>query len=282
MPTYRGGRHEHGQNFLTDHTTIDRLVRLLLDSPDPIIEIGPGRGQLTQELLKLGRSLTAVEIDGDLAVRLASTSPFRDQEHVRIVNADFLDWPLPSHPYVVIGNVPFHLTTAILRKLLHDETWTQVVLLVQWEVARRRAGVGGSSMMTAQWWPWIDFGVHGRVSRTAFRPAPSVDGGLLTMTRRPLPLLSMDAKSAYRQFVHDVFTGKGRGIAEILTNIVSSLDRKGVQKLLRDEGISPSTLPKDLLAEHWARLFVGTSPRTRVKTGKNSRPIRTTQRRRGR
>ncbi|HLR97922.1 MAG TPA: 23S ribosomal RNA methyltransferase Erm [Jiangellaceae bacterium] len=282
MSTYRGGRHEHGQNFLTDHTTIDRLARLVTDSPDPIIEIGPGRGRLTQELLKHGRSLTAVEIDGHLADRLASTSAFRDQEHVRIVNADFLDWPLPSHPHVVVGNVPFHLTTAILRKLLHDENWTQVVLLVQWEVARRRAGVGGSSMMTVQWWPWIDFGMHGRVPRTAFQPAPSVDGGLLTMTRRPQPLLSLDAKKAYRQFVHDVFTGRGRGIAEILTNVVGSLGRNGVQQLLRDEGVSPSSLPKDLLAEHWARLFVGTSPRTSVKTGKNSRPTHSTRGRRGR
>src|SRR5699024_1983610 len=137
MPTYRGGRHEHGQNFLTDHTTIDRLSRLVGDSTGPIVEIGPGQGRLTRELQKLGRSLTAVEIDSRLADRLASASQFREQKHVTVVNADFLHWPLPTTPYVVVGNVPFHLTTAILRRLLHDGAWTQVVLLVQWEVARR-------------------------------------------------------------------------------------------------------------------------------------------------
>src|SRR5699024_2528239 len=113
---------------------------------------------------------------------------------------------------------------------------TPVVLLVQWEVARRRAGIGGSSMMTAQWWPWIDFSLHGRVPRSAFKPAPSVDGGLLEMTRRPDPLLSPDARESYRQFVHDVFTSRGRGIGEILANVSSSLGKRGALQLLKSEG----------------------------------------------
>lgn len=255
MPTYRGGRHEHGQNFLTDHTTIDQLSRLVAKSTGPIVEIGPGQGQLTKELLKLDRPLTAVEIDSRLADRLASNSQSRDRKQVSIVNADFLHWRSPTTPHVVVGNVPFHLTTAILRKLLHDGTWTQAVLLVQWEVARRRAGIGGSSMMTAQWWPWIDFSLQGRVPRSAFKPVPNVDGGILVMTRRSHPLIAPDARKPYRQFVHDVFTGKGKGIGEILANVSSALGRRGAHQLLRREGILPSSLPKDLSAEQWARLF---------------------------
>lgn len=280
MPTYRGGRHEHGQNFLTDHTTIDRLSRLVADSTGPIVEIGPGQGRLTRELQKLGRPLTAVEIDNRLAGRLASTRQFRGWKHISIVNADFLHWPLPTTPYVVVGNVPFHLTTAILRRLLHDGAWTQGVLLVQWEVARRRAGIGGSSMMTGQWWPWIDFSLHGRVPRSAFKPAPSVDGGLLVMTRRPRPLLSWDARESYRQFVHDVFTGRGRGIGEILANVSSSLGRRGAHQLLRNEGIPSSSLPKDLSAEQWARLFTSTSPTNSAQTGKRARTTHSARRRR--
>src|SRR5699024_12250140 len=128
-------------------------------------------------------------------------------------------WPLPTTPYVVVGNVPFHLTTAILRRLLHDGAWTQVVLLVQWEVARRRAGIGGSSMMTAQWWPRIDFSLHGRVPRSAVKPAPSVGGGLLVMTRRADPLLSPHARESYRQLVHDVITSSGRRVAGLLADV---------------------------------------------------------------
>ncbi|HLS13723.1 MAG TPA: 23S ribosomal RNA methyltransferase Erm [Beutenbergiaceae bacterium] len=281
MPTYRGGRHEHGQNFLTDHTTIARLSRLVADSPDPIVEIGPGQGRLTRELQQLGRPLTAVELDSRLANRLASASQFRDRKHLSIVNADFMHWPLPRTSYVVVGNVPFHLTTAILRKLLHDGAWTQVVLLVQWEVARRRAGIGGSSMMTAQWWPWIDFSLHGRVPRSAFKPAPSVDGGILMMTRRPKPLLDLDMRRSYRQFVHEVFTGRGRGIGEILANVSGALGRRGAHQLVSREGILPSALPKDLSANQWARLFISTSPTTGARAAKNARPT-DSRRRKGR
>src|SRR5699024_3697867 len=105
MPSYPRGRPEHGQHSLTAPPTIVRLSRLLGASTAPSVEIGPGQGRLTRELQKLGRSLTAVEIDSRLADRLASASQFREQKHVTVVNADFLHWPLPTTPYVVVGNV---------------------------------------------------------------------------------------------------------------------------------------------------------------------------------
>src|SRR5699024_2902508 len=120
MPTYRGGRHEHGQNFLTDHTTIDRPSRLVGDSTGPIVDSGPGWGRLPRRLLMLGRSRAAAAIDRRLADHLPSASQLREQILVTVVTAVFLHWPPPSTPYVVVGTVPFHLTTAILRRLLHD------------------------------------------------------------------------------------------------------------------------------------------------------------------
>ena len=71
MPTYRGGRHEHGQNFLTDPSTIATITRLVAATEGPIIEIGPGDGALTTPLAQLGRPVTAVEIDPRLARRFA-------------------------------------------------------------------------------------------------------------------------------------------------------------------------------------------------------------------
>ncbi|MBS4104936.1 rRNA adenine N(6)-methyltransferase family protein, partial [Tsukamurella paurometabola] len=104
-----------------------------------------------------------------------------------IVHGDFLHHRLPAEPHAVVGNLPFHLTTAVLRKLLHAPHWTDAVLIVQWEVARRRAGIGGATMMTAQWSPWYEFGLGGRIPASAFTPRPSVDAGLLTITRRGTP-----------------------------------------------------------------------------------------------
>ncbi|MGZ0153609.1 23S ribosomal RNA methyltransferase Erm [Kribbella sp. WER1] len=249
MPTYRAGRHENGQNYLTDHSTIGKFTQLVAQTRGPIVEIGPGRGALTRRLHALGRPLTAVEIDP------RSVAFLRRSLGVEVVNADFLSWRLPAAEHVVVGNVPFHLTTAILRKLLHQESWSAAVLLVQWEVARRRAGVGGATMMTAQWWPWFDFGLGGRVSRHALRPAPSVDGGLLVMTRRPEPLIAPGDRDAYRDFVHKVFTGKGYGVPEILANVARPADRRAARRWASQAGVQPNALPKDLAAKQWVQLF---------------------------
>ncbi|MGO2311377.1 ISL3 family transposase [Brachybacterium tyrofermentans] len=84
MPTYRGGRHEHGQNFLTDPSTIATITRLVAATEGPIIEIGPGDGALTTPLAQLGRPVTAVEIDTRLAQRLTQRLP----SHVEVVAMD--------------------------------------------------------------------------------------------------------------------------------------------------------------------------------------------------
>lgn len=251
MPTYGGGRHEHGQNFLTDSSTLERMSTLIAQTRGPIIEIGPGQGALTQRLSRLQRPLTVIELDTGLAQKLETTlSPM-----ITVVNDDFLSWSLPKTEHVVAGNLPFHLTTAMLRKLLHERTWHTAILLVQWEVARRRAGVGGASMMTAQWWPWVDFTLQGKVHKSAFRPRPMVDGGLIEMTLRKDPLVDPEQQRPYRQFVHRMFTGKGRGMSKILGYATHAASREAARRWITDAGVAESALPRDLTAEQWARLF---------------------------
>ena len=242
------GRHELGQNFLHDRGVIDVIVQAVDRTDGPIIEVGAGDGALTCALQELGRPLTAVEIDPRRASRLAA----RATPCTRVVRADFLRYPLPRAPHVIVGNLPFHLTTAILRRILHGPGWTDAVLLVQWEVARRRAAVGGATMMTAQSWPWFEFGLVRKVSASSFRPRPSVDGGLMTISRRTDPLVAHADRRRYQAMVHQVFTGRGHGIAEILARC---LPRSSVRNWLRDNKVGPKALPRDLTAAQWAALF---------------------------
>lgn len=244
-----GGRHELGQNFLTDRTVIASIEALVAATRGPIVEIGPGDGALTLPLSRTGRPLTAVEIDPRRAQRLQRRLP----HGAHVVNTDVLRYRFPREPHVIVGNLPFHLTTTIMRRILAADRWESAVLLVQWEVARRRAGVGGATMLTASWWPWYDFTLHSRVPARAFRPAPSVDGGLLTMTRRPQPLVPGDRR-AYQALVQRVFTGPGRGLREVLAR-TGHFDRTALRDWLRAEGVPPHALPKDLTAAQWASLW---------------------------
>lgn len=245
---YQGGPHELGQNFLVAPSMIGRIEDLVARTSGPIVELGAGDGAITVPLSRLGRPITAVELDPARARRLERRTP----GNVTIVCADILRFRLPPRPHVLVGNLPFHLTTAVLKRLLRARGWQTAILLVQWEVARRRAGVGGASMLTAQWWPWYEFRLHTRVPARSFRPVPAVDGGLLTMTRRAPPLVSN--REAYQRFVRDVFTGRGRGLCEILARR-RGVNRAELRSWLRSQHVSPRALPKDLSAEQWASLW---------------------------
>lgn len=252
MPTYRAGRHELGQNFLTDRKTIDTIVGLVSATRGPIIEIGSGAGALTVPLQSLGRPITAVEIDRRHAEALRSRI---DPGKTTVVHRDFLRFELPPTPHTIVGNLPFHLTTAILRRILHADAWTVAVLLVQWEVARRRAAVGGASMMTAQWWPWYDFALTERVPASAFTPSPAIDAGIMTISRREVPLVDPTMRERYATFVHSVFTGRGRGLHQILPRVVAAPARSRAVDWLTSQRFRRTPLPRDLTAEQWSELF---------------------------
>ncbi|MGV9315976.1 23S ribosomal RNA methyltransferase Erm [Streptomyces sp. NPDC003691] len=249
--SHRPGRHELGQNFLVDRSTIDTMTRLVARTRGPILEIGPGGGALTLPLQELGRELTAVEIDGRRAGRLRRLA----RPSTTVVTADFLRYRAPDTPHVLVGNLPFHQTTAMLRRVLRSPGWTDAVLLVQWEVARRRAGVGGATLMTAQWWPWYDFRLVGRVPAAAFRPRPNVDGGVLTMTRRQRPLVADRDRAGYQDLVARVFNGRGRGLTDIVGHAVPGLPRRRIDDWLRAHRIPRGALPKNVTAEQWADLY---------------------------
>lgn len=248
MPrSHHGGRHELGQNFLTHRPTIDRIVSLVDRTPGSILELGAGDGALTRALARLDRRLTAIEIDEHRARRLGAALP-----HVRVHAADALRHPLDAD--VIVGNIPFHVTTPILRRLLSADGWNRAVLLTQWEVARKRAGVGGGTMMTAQMAPWFTVELCGRVPAWAFSPQPSVDGGLLSITRRSTSLVPATERRSYESFVRAVFTGRGATLPAIVAS-VSGLATVQARRAVAAAGAEDRRLPRDLRPEHWAVLW---------------------------
>lgn len=165
-----------------------------------MLELGAGDGALTRLLADGRRPVTAVELDPRRAAALRRELAGR----VRVEQADMLRFTLDGTHHV-LSNVPFAITTPLLRHLLGQRAWGTAVLLLQWEVARKRAAVGGTTLLTAGWWPWFEFALAGRVPARAFRPVPSVDGGLLVVRRRPEPLLPAAERAAYQRRVREAF-----------------------------------------------------------------------------
>ncbi|MFT4165460.1 MAG: rRNA adenine N-6-methyltransferase family protein [Microlunatus sp.] len=135
------------------------------------------------------------------------------------------------------------------------------MLVTQWEVARKRAGVGGATQLTAQWWPWYDFALDRRIASTAFRPRPSVDAGLLLVHRRAVPLIPQDKQRSYQDWVARVFGSRGRGIVEILRR--NGVPRRVAAEIARSGRNRPAALARDLGAEDWATAYESAQPTPR-------------------
>ncbi len=110
---------------------------------------------------------------------------------------------MPRRPFRAIGSLPFGTTTAILRHLLDDpdSCLVRADLVVQWEVARKRALMPPSTLLSTVWAPWWSFDVVQRIPATAFRPVPSVDAALLRVMRRDPPLLPPRLAAPFASFV---------------------------------------------------------------------------------
>lgn len=256
------GRHELGQNFLVDVNVIDHIVGLVAARPGPIVEWGTGNGAITLGLSRLGRRVEGIEIDP----RRVQALQRRVGPHVCISEGDILRHA-PPHGAVIVSNIPFHLTTPILRHLLRSRHWRDAVLVTQWEVARKRSGVGGATQLTAQWWPWYDFALDQRIPSAAFRPRPSVDAGLLLIHRRAAPLVPQDRQRSYQDWVARVFGSRGRGITEILRR--NGVPRRVVAEIAHGGRDRPAALARDLRAEDWATAFQAAqlTPRNTARRG---------------
>ena len=205
-------RHSLSQNFLADPDVLEAILVEAGASPgDRILEIGPGLGILTGALLAAGAAVTAVELDRRLAALLrdrfegvvidgASRTPGPGE--LRLIEGDALDQDLPGlvpPPYQVVANLPYHITSPILHRLLdRGPRPERMVLMVQWEVAERLAAPPGRMSYLSV---FVQYHARVRIARrvpaAAFEPAPAVDSAVIVVEpHRPGSLAGTDDPAA--------------------------------------------------------------------------------------
>lgn len=196
-------RRRLGQNFLRPERAERFVAEAGLRPGALVVEIGPGAGAVTRALLRRGVEVVAVEVDPAWARRLGGCMPAPARSRLRVVEGDFRRFRLPARPFRVVGSLPFGETTAILRHLLDDPglPLVRADLIVQWEVARKRAAQPPETLRGAAWAPWWAFRLGPRIPAAAFRPVPRVDAGVLVVTRREPPLLPPAMAPAWARFV---------------------------------------------------------------------------------
>jgi 23S rRNA (adenine-N6)-dimethyltransferase len=187
-------RRAYGQNFLSSSAALRSVVSAASLKPDDLVyEVGAGRGRLTSLLLARAGRVVAFEVDPSLVAALPSAP------HLEVRVADFLRAVPPSSPFSVVGNIPYALTSAVVDWCLGAPALRAATLVTQLEYARKRTGdYGRWSKLTILTWPTHSWELAGRIPRTAFRPVPRVDGGVLRLVHREIPLVAAFDLPAYR------------------------------------------------------------------------------------
>lgn len=262
--SYPPPRKRLGQHFLTDERVVDRIADALeITSADTVVEIGPGRGVLTDRLVQRAGRVVAVELDNALAAllrdRYADQSP---SAVVEIVQADVLDVSLGAlarGDYLLAGNVPYYITTPILFHALERPMPRRAVFLVQREVAERATAPPGGKIYGAlsvnlQCVTHVEHVFD--VPPGAFRPSPSVDSSVLRLTPLAEPLVADETREPFQRFVQQLFGMRRKQLVRTLRTMLVR-DAETVSAALHTLGIDPTARPETLAPSDFARLFDG-------------------------
>ena len=218
-----------------------------------VLEIGAGTGRLTAPLVNAGANVLAVEIDERSVAALRRR--FADAVvGLEIVHGDALVVPLPRTPYRAFGNIPFGVTTAILRRLLDavDGPLQRADLIVQYDVARKRSSVWPSDLLSLGWLPWWAIHLERRLPAGAFDPPPSVDAAVLSIVRRQPPLLPTGSRADYLSLVRSAF----RRANVPVDGAVRGLVGEGVwRRIARQRGDVRRSRASDLDVFTWTAVY---------------------------
>ena len=250
---------KYGQHFLTDKGILSGIVDALAPTvSDTVVEVGPGRGSLTDILVDRSGRVIGIEIDRALATQLEER--YAGRSSVRIVQGDVLEsdlHTLAGPDFLLIGNIPYNITTPIVFKALEPPIPKRSVFLVQREVGERMAAEPDTENYGAL---SINVAAVARVEqmfvvpRGAFQPPPKVESAVVRLTPREAPLVELESLPAFRTFVQAVFSLRRKQMLRVLRT-VKGLPAEHAMALLERADIAPSARPEVLSAETLARLF---------------------------
>lgn len=254
-----------GQHFLTDRRILGRIADALeLTGSETVVEVGPGRGALTEVLLPRCGRLVVIEYDRALAALLRER--YADEPKVLVVEADVLSTNLAEAAgggdFLLAGNVPYYITTPILFHALEPPRPRRAVYLVQREVADRLAAPPGSKTYGA-----LSVNVQAvatvkslfRVPPGAFQPPPKVESAVIRIDPRLDPVVTPDEEQPFRRFVQDAFGMRRKQLGRVMRSI-RQLGGEEAEAVVRAAGLDPQARPETLSAADFARLLRATRP----------------------
>lgn len=246
-----------GQHWLTDRAVLEAICDAGEISPeDTVLEIGPGTGTLTELLVTRAKHVIAVEFDSMLAAELPGRVP---ADNLDIIESDILRFDFGRVPvnYKVIANIPYYLTSNLIRVLSETPNRaSRVVILIQKEVASRVAAKPGDMSLlsvSAQFYWEVSLGLE--VPARAFTPPPKVDSQVLILERRVQPLFAGVDEASFFRLVRSGFAARRKTLLNSLSGGLRA-DKAAVGQVLDESYIPQTTRAQALSLEQWHVLYM--------------------------
>ena len=253
-----------GQHFLIDTAVLESIKTTavpLLKPQDTIVEVGPGLGVLTQELIQLPHPVLSVEKDPILAKNLGQF--LGEPSNFTLVQGDILrqldtsDFSQSLDSWMVVANIPYAITSPLLRKLVYSPNPPHhVVVLVQKEAAQRICAKPGDSargLLTIQIEIMAESNIVQIIPPTAFWPAPEIESALLVLTVRPQPLVEAESIKAVIRTVIAGFSSKRKQLQNSLAGGLG-VSNDTIKIALDKAHINPQRRAETLTLQEWVKL----------------------------
>ena len=251
---------ELGQNFLADRRVLGQILAAAeINAGDTVLEIGPGLGTLTQALAEHAQRVVAVELDRQLVAILQDR--LQTFPNVRIITGDILAFDLSEllaieQAYKVVANIPYNITSAVLRHLLEAPRKPQlIVLMVQKEVAQRiTARPGDMSLLSVSVQFYGQPRLIHRVPAKAFYPVPKVDSAILRIDPYPQLLLRAEEIEPFFDVVRAGFGQRRKQLRNSLAHGLGLPD-EGITEALAQAGVDGERRAQTLSVDEWVVLY---------------------------
>jgi 16S rRNA (adenine1518-N6/adenine1519-N6)-dimethyltransferase len=255
-----------GQNFLINSDVIADIVEFANIQPDDtILEIGPGAGFVTEQLVKYAKQVIAVELDEEAINELKKLNA----DNLEIIHADILKTDLSSlcdGKLKVVANIPYYITSPIIAHLLGEiddlenknrAKIEDIILMVQEEVARRIVATENSSgkqygLLTILSQFWADCSILRLVGRKSFYPAPKVNSALVSMKVRKEPLLKLSDYSFFRKVIKAGFSQRRKTLKNCLVG--AGFDKGKTEEVLSKMGLDENIRGEKLSIKQFGQL----------------------------
>ena len=236
-----------GQHFLIDQSILDQIIESAdIEEADHIVEIGPGIGILTRELLKKTNKVTAIEIDKRMIPLIGEYT----NKELTIINENALQTPFPSKRYKIVANIPYHITSPLLRHAFmeSEQAPESLTLLIQREVAEKICDEKSAGMLTILVNLFGKPKIVTKVPPEAFLPPPKVDSAVMHIDCFSEPLAEKPILEEIFKLTKIALSQKRKMLSKTL-----GVFRSGAERLSA-LGIDEKRRPQELSTSEWVEL----------------------------